>query len=296
MKCTVLHELNQKYPLKVDYQVTFLKNLIRELEERKIDEIHDLIYEQLASKLDLSKEDFSYKHIIVRDEHPVTVKESTSFIRDGTTGLVLWPAAIALTDFILQNSDEFRNKSILELGSGASSFVGVSLAKHCAPRRVFMSDCHESVIKTLIENVKLNFKDAKTIDDGRTVNIAERITTRDKVELGIVNLPWEDVNSCTEDLLSFQPDILLAADVVYDDTIFDALIGCLREVFKLFRNIEFYLSQTIRNEETFNKFYQLLLQNGFVIENLKVSRKILGYLINEDSESIKILKIKQQSL
>lgn len=284
--------MNQKYPLKIDYQIAFLKTLLRELEQRNVEEVHDVIYEQLTLKLDVEKTDFSYKHVILQDNQVVTVKESNSFIRDGTTGLVLWPAAIALTEFILQYADDFRDKSILELGSGASGFVGISLARHCRPRKVFMSDCHESVIKTLVENVGMNFEDVDIMDDG-TVNIIHKMKTKEQVELGVLNLSWEDVDNCVEDLKFIEPDVLLAADVVYDETIFDALIGCLTAIFKVFNNVQFYLSQTIRNDETFNKFCKLLKQKGFSMERLSFQHKFLEHLISDNSGKIEVVKISQ---
>lgn len=227
------------------------------------------------------------------DDDAVTIKESNSFIRDGTTGLVLWPAAIALTDFVLQHSMVFRDKTILEIGSGASGFVGISLVRHCIPRRMIMSDCHGSVIKTLMENVRINFEKFASFEDDRTVNLIDKIVTDKNVEIGILDLPWEDAQRCKEDLLQIQPNVLLAADVIYDDTIFDALIGCLKEIFQLFSGIDFYLSQTIRNEDTFNKFCQLLEENGFAITNQNFEQKFFDHLITEDSGKIKILKINQ---
>lgn len=226
------------------------------------------------------------------DDAVVTIKESNSFIRDGTTGLVLWPAAIALTDFVLQNSKNFRNKSVLELGSGASGFVGITLGRHCLPRKMIMSDCHGSVIKTLMENVRMNFEKFSSFEDDRTTNLIDKIVTDKNIEIGILDLPWEDADRCKEDLKQIQPDIVLAADVVYDDTIFAALIGCLKEIFQNFSGIDFYLSQTIRNEDTFNKFCQLLKENGFSITNQNFLQKYLKHhLINEDAGKIKILKV-----
>lgn len=50
MKETVLHKLNIDYPLKTEYQIAFIKCILHELERYGTEEIHDVIYEQLAER------------------------------------------------------------------------------------------------------------------------------------------------------------------------------------------------------------------------------------------------------
>lgn len=294
MKVTVLHELNILYPLKTEYQIAFLKRLINELEENGADEIHDSIYEQLAIKLNEEKGEFSYKHFQIQpDTKAITVKESNSFIRDGTTGLKLWPAAISLAEFILQNPEKFNEKSILELGSGAQGFVGLTTIRTCNPAKVYLSDCHEKVLEHLIENVNLNLKqDNPEIDfQAKSVLVREKLRTRNGTEAGIFNLPWEEIETLESELKSLIiPDTLLAADVVYDDTIFDALFKCINSCFKIAGpSLQFFLSQTIRSKETFEKFCNLLHHHNFVFHEERLENEKI--LHNDSTSEIKILRI-----
>lgn len=239
LKSTILHELNVTWPLRVDYQISFLKvdflcNLIHkctkykrfrflqhclsQLEIHGNAEIHDLFYENLTKKLTETKPEFSYKHFVVKSMtdqrvENFTIKESNSFIRDGTTGLKLWPAAIKLCDFIVQNQHVFEGRSVLELGSGASGFVGLTLLTFCNPKKVFLSDCHESVIESLINNVTLNLKHQEFEEKTRSLLICHRMK-RD-VDLAILKLPWEDIGKHEEELKSLLPngpDIILAGE------------------------------------------------------------------------------------
>jgi protein-lysine N-methyltransferase EEF2KMT len=268
--------------------------VIQELDNNNTEEIHDSIYEQLAAKLEDEKPEFSYKHFLLdegeHEDDAITIKESNSFIRDGTTGLKLWPAAMALGEFIMQNKSQFDGKSIVELGSGATAFVGMILIKTCRPEKVILSDCHESVIQTLIENVSLNLSRYETEVMDKSFYVRQRLKKKDGPELGIVELPWEDVDKCADELVNLcQPNILLAADVVYDDTIFEALIKCINKLFELFgTSLIFYLSQTIRNVATFEKFCHLLHVNDFKISEESVEKPTIS---NVTLDEIKIIRI-----
>lgn len=294
MSETVLHKLNVDYPLKTDYQIAFIKRIINEMERNETEEIHDLIYEQLAAKLKEEKPEFSFKHIMLSVDDQITIKESNSFIRDGTTGLKLWPAAMALAEFILQNDDLFDGKSILEIGSGATGFIGMVLIKSCRPEKVCLSDCHDSVLESLIENVNLNLINCcETEMLEQSLLVRQRLKFNNGPELGVFNLPWEDVETHESELKSVcKPNVLLAADVVYDDSLFDALIKCIKSLFDLSGpSLIFFLSQTVRNVKTYETFCSMLSENDFEIFEENVKRPTI---LNWQADEIKILRISRQ--
>lgn len=225
------------------------------------------------------------------DDDAITIKESNSFIRDGTTGLKLWPAAMALSDFILRNKKIFDGKSILELGSGATGFVGMVLLSVCRPEKVYLSDCHESVINTLMENVQLNLKKYETEEMERSLMVCQRMKIHEGPEFGILNFPWEDADKNDDELMKVcHPNMLIAADVVYDDSILDALILCVNKLFEHSKpSLVFYLSQTIRNIKTYEMFCNLLRDNHY-----ETSEQNLSIPTNhnwENSSEIKLLRI-----
>lgn len=301
-----MNEKNQKYPLKISYQVTFIKHLIKKLEEAGINEILDGFYENLTALLKCDDDDFSFKHFLIKEDNYVTFKESNSFIRDGTTGLKVWPAAIKLCKFILMNQEYFNDKSILELGSGASGFVGLTLVKATSPRNIFLSDCHDVVINNLIENVKLNLKNCEPLE----VSILNRhhVKINNSINFGVLCLPWEEIDYHKNELMSLfnnQIHIILAADVIYDDKIFTPLLQCLNAIFNECNNVthslELILSQTIRNEDTFHKFCKLLSENSFVISQIQLDNDDNNVMfpcdalsLLKDEENVKILKIKKK--
>lgn len=255
-------------------------------------EIHDWFYEQLGEKLNEAENEFSFKHFSIKSEidqsvQMFSIKESNSFIRDGTTGLKLWPAAIKLGDFVAQNPHIFDGRSVLELGSGASGLVGMALLTFCRPKKVFLSDCHDLVIENLIDNVSLNLKELEYEEKCKSLLVYHgiRLTTKD-VDFAILKLPWESIDENKQELENLiKPDLLLASDIIYDEEIFDALFECLAKMFAISSpRLTFYLSQTVRNQTTYQKFLQLLLSNGYEFHDQDASAA--------DTESeIKIIKI-----
>lgn len=65
-----------------------------------------------------------------------------------------------LSDWVLCNKDTFSNKNVLELGSGVG-FTGITIGKLCDVKSLMFTDCHNDVLKTICENIKINFSHFK---------------------------------------------------------------------------------------------------------------------------------------
>jgi hypothetical protein len=81
-------------------------------------------------------------------------------------------------------------------------------------------------------------------------------TRCNNAEIGVINLPWEAVPvSDVVDRLS--PEVVLAADVVYDLNLFPVLCQAFSH-FLFRRSCVLLLACTVRNQETLDSFMQLL--------------------------------------
>lgn len=57
---------------------------------------------------------------------------------------------------------------------------------------------------------------------------------------------------------SFAPDVIIAADIVYDNTLFEPLSRTIETFFNKSKNCKLYMACTIRNEDTINEFLSIL--------------------------------------
>jgi protein-lysine N-methyltransferase EEF2KMT len=201
--------------------------------------------------------EYSFKHFTVKyPERIVTIKEHAASISHGTTGLKVWQASIELSEFVLANKKLLEGQTVLELGAGLG-LLGLVAAKEIDLKRIYMSDCHPEVLNILVENIKINFNQSseQLPDDEPTIRL--RMKT-DQFELGVLQLPWEDC----EELQVFDkcgtPDVLLAADVVYDSSIFEPLLNVVNMIFSKNENLLFILCCTLRDPETLTSFLTLL--------------------------------------
>lgn len=272
LNCTILHPLNKAQSVKKSYQYAFLKNFVKALEENNA-EVHDAIYEQLGL-LCQDRDDsanYAFKHYLIPSQKQVvTLKESKTFISEGTTGLCSWQASLALSEWLLKHSEKIANKKILELGAG-TGLSGIVAAKCCNAKFVTLSDGSPAVVNLLRENLSLNF-------DNEDSNIESRL------------LLWEDVSESDFSEHNL-PEVLLGADITYDNSVFPALVGVLDKIFTITGNsCKLFLAATIRNEATFREFLSFLEAKGFSA-NEETYVRPSDDLVWDESTPIRILSV-----
>ncbi|XP_043465601.1 methyltransferase-like protein 22 isoform X2 [Leptopilina heterotoma] len=126
-------------------------------------------------------------------------------------GLQLWRGAFLLADYILSNSNQFENKIIMELGSGVgfTSIIASIIAK-----KIICTDINEGeILKLIAKNFKNNKKYVRSKVDIK--------------EMNFLDLNWSQ--QLCED--SKTVEIILAADVIYDDTITEGFVNTLEKLF-----------------------------------------------------------------
>lgn len=262
------HALNQRYPVRRSYQEAFIKRLMQVLKDHE--ELHDDIYDSLCGQLakvsvsaasaavdgsvspaaptsptSPTPSSYAYKHYLLQPSTHITLRESTSFVSEGTTGLCTWEAALALGDYLLEHADSLLqgNKNILELGAGAG-LIGILLkqsALQLSTGQVLLTDGSAACVQLMRDNIALNFKE----------------TPQEEVPQ-CAQLRWHEVDTFPWSQYA-TPELLLAADVIYDDSQFDPLLRALDFIFKLSDNrCQMLLASTVRNVDTLHEFMQQL--------------------------------------
>ncbi|KAI4462237.1 hepatocellular carcinoma-associated antigen [Holotrichia oblita] len=177
--------------------------------------------------------------------HPFSGNQATRIVTNAIS------ASLALSEWCLRNRALLKNKTILELGAGVG-LTGLVVALNCEPKKYNFTDCHSTVLKTLRDNISLNFNSSDN--------------TNNIVEVDVINLSWENVQSQSDDFKDIE--IVLAADVVYDSSLFDCLYDALKCFLSNGRCEEVYMSCTERNLKTLAEFLAGLEKSGLNYEEI----------------------------
>ncbi|KAH0561535.1 hypothetical protein KQX54_017508 [Cotesia glomerata] len=229
--------LLKKYPVKNNYLKNFLRLLIKRLESDN-EEIDDSLYEIFCQHLSLEDSRMNYRHFLIDPDKRVIIKESRTIVSDGTTGLCSWQAAEVLAEWCIENKIFLAGKSIVELGSGVG-LTGITVLKTCRPKSYTFTDCHPRVLDLLEENIELN-----------------ELKKADETIVQVEELAWESISEHKEANWT-SPDIILAADVVYDSSVFSSLINAIYVLLK--NSINFaIIGVTVRNQDTLEGFLREL--------------------------------------
>lgn len=156
------------------------------------------------------------------------------------------------------NKHKLLGKNILELGSGVG-LTGLTIVNYCEPKTYYFSDCHPLVLNTLEENVKFNLIDKqKNVCWKEIVSIdglqLENTNSSKKIKVCIKNLNWEEIKTKVKQI---ELDLVIAADILYDSSNFEALASGLNEM--IHNTVEYAIVvATIRNKSTVDKFLNIL--------------------------------------
>lgn len=111
----------------------------------------------------------------------------------------LWPSALAMAEFILQNPQLFKHKKVLELGCG----LGLSgIAATFAGAEVVFSDYERQALEFVDKNYRLNFGS----------------------EPQLLHLDWRKNN------FNLKFEIILAADVLYEKRFFKPVLETVDKI------------------------------------------------------------------
>ncbi|XP_046740661.1 protein-lysine N-methyltransferase EEF2KMT [Diprion similis] len=297
---TVNTELVKKYPIKRSYQKAFLKQLINEL-EKHCHEVHDEVYSTYCALVssDDGESSTQYRHFLYDENstctNAITLQESVSIVSLGTTGLCTWQAGLGLAEWCMENKEILRGRTILELGCGVG-LTGLAIIRSCAPKEYIFSDYHPAVLTMLCSNILINFPTANDSlsnchKDESNINLKMHCNG---VNIDVRCLPWEKINdgsnrtACTP----VGAEIILAADVLYDDSCFHSLASALKHLLGI-NGTYAVVAATIRNADTISKFTEILEAYDLVYHEMKLPER--KHFIRTDDTPIRLMKIVKSS-
>ncbi|KAG4074235.1 hypothetical protein HA402_008644 [Bradysia odoriphaga] len=224
---------------KLPHRLRFLRHIIDTLERQNAD-IEDSLYEIYTGLLQNSdnEKDFCKIFKLIAFRTSICLPHSDEIIKHGSTGFFTWEASCALSEWALANIDKFRGKKILELGCG-TGLCGFVIHRTCEPEHICLTDGNQMVYDELIKTRSINYGDSP-VDS-----------------LDVQLLDWYKINESPL-VNSFIPDVIIAADIIYDNTLFGPLSQTIQTFFDKSKNCKLYMACTVRNEDTINEFLSIL--------------------------------------
>ncbi|KAJ2783680.1 hypothetical protein GGI18_003498 [Coemansia linderi] len=244
MKTIIFHEHTTSYSPSHQYIVFFLKKYIEKIESMPNYDLDDELmefYVSLAATTNLSAgaAGMCYKtYTLDKDQYTkVVLNEEQMMISQGTTGLQTWEASLRLADFFVEHP------------GFACAAVGAA--------HVLSTDCSTAVLKLLEANrlkSKHNLSGSLRVN-GDIFSPPNMVDPVFKDNVQVAELDWEHTDECAK--LSDSADVVIGADITYDPTIVPVLVGALKEMVATSQQVA-YITATIRNQETFDLFLQLV--------------------------------------
>uniref|UniRef100_A0A4W4H290 FAM86 N-terminal domain-containing protein n=1 Tax=Electrophorus electricus TaxID=8005 RepID=A0A4W4H290_ELEEL len=231
---------------------------------------------RMSSKASLTTIQISLQLSGLPSGEPVGLEENVAVISEGTTGLVTWEAALHLAEWALEHPDIFTGRTVLELGSGVG-LTGIVVCRVCKPTKYVFSDCHQSVLERLRNNITRN---------GLTEQGSPGVSVLTE------EVDWQNVKK--DQLRRIGADTIIAADVVYDPDIIGCLVRLLAELLKCKgqqRHPEVYIASTIRNPETYNCFKNELGEFNAGLKHIVITHPVTQVFPYNRIVSIEMIKV-----
>uniref|UniRef100_A0A914C782 FAM86 N-terminal domain-containing protein n=1 Tax=Acrobeloides nanus TaxID=290746 RepID=A0A914C782_9BILA len=253
----ILHSnLLKHYPTSKSNRIQVLKRIIARLSFQSI--FNDTLFEALSNAI-ITKNDggYSYRSFIdMKKGGVIVVRKMDALVTFGTTGMTCWRASAVLAEYISRFCD-FDDKNLLELGAGCG-LSGIAAAKYHNVKNLYFTDRSEQVLEQLNENIRINFP-----EESRNITIQK--------------LDWDHFN---EEELLVSPDIILGADLLYNENSFPGLCSALKKLLTKHDSYAIF-AHNIRNRCTLETFFDVELAR----HNLKPKR-ICQALLPKDEKGI----------
>jgi predicted nicotinamide N-methyase len=153
----------------------------------------------------------------------------------------VWPAALALAEYVLEHPEEFRNKNIIELGCGMGL---LGIAATMVGGNVTFTDYEEQALRFTQNNYFLNFKSkAKTI-----------------------LLGWRKPN------INLKFEIIMAADILYEKRFLEPAFQTIKKLIR--KNGMIYIAEPNRTIAV--PFFDLMNKEFTLISQEPIQYKSSG--------------------
>lgn len=178
----------------------------------------------------------------------------------GTTGLRTWEAALHLGQFLCVNGPLVAGKRVLELGVG-TGYLSILCAKCLGAAHVIASDGAEEVVDNLADNFTMNGLDWD-FGGSRKARLTPKLLKWGHALVGTEEPEWMGGQKI---------DLVIGADVIYDQRTIPSLVSTLNELLELNSGAEVIIAATQRSIETLSAFRDTCARSSLRVDELEFS-------------------------
>lgn len=205
----------------------------------------------------------TYHMSLLQSPVDVDILENRTLISAaGTTGLRTWEAALHLGQFLCVNGPLVAGRRVLELGAG-TGYLSVLCAKCLGAVHVTASDGAEEVVDNLADNFTLNGLDWD-FSSSRKTRLSPKLLKWGHALVGTEEPEWMGGQKI---------DLIVGADVVYDQRTIPALVSTLNELLELHLGAEVIIAAAQRTVKTLAAFQDACDQSSLCVDELEFSAR-----------------------
>lgn len=230
-----------------------------------MDRLGELMFEPLMSEADEAQRKCLVTYIIslVQPPEHIDILENRSLLSaGGTTGLRTWEAALHLGQYLCINSNLIAGRRVLELGAG-TGYLSILCAKTLDAAHVTASDGSEEVVEKLADNFALNGLEWD-YNVSSPARLSPKLLKWGHALVGTEEPEWNGGRKI---------DLVIGADVTYDQKVIPFLVSTLTELVELDSSTEIIISATQRNSDTLLAFRDSCANSGLHVREVELSVK-----------------------
>jgi len=231
-----------------DYRLDWVNTYISSIEEVNCEVHEGLLKEQYRLTLERKKSGNVHHHrsftLPTESGQSVTVSVRSAQLLSNIASFV-WPGAFVLAEYFLEKPELFRNKNVLELGSGTGFSASALLCTQ--PRKIVCTDYDRESLECLQYNFNINLKRYEGFFKAKDCR---------PVDVQIESLDWNDYDMKT--VSTWSPDIIVGSDLVYSPDLVKPLIQLLEDCLLSTQAKGIILVFQIRNRNTWKLFLEYL--------------------------------------
>ncbi|KAL3422574.1 hypothetical protein PVAG01_06730 [Phlyctema vagabunda] len=198
----------------------------------------------------------------------ISLLESRNLLfASGTTGLRTWEASLHLGNYLAWHPALIQGRSILELGAG-TGYLSILCAKYLGAHAVLATDGSDGVVSSLATNIGLNDLESSARSSQSQAPFPSFPFSSLSQIISVRDLIWGDALLGTDDPVvraGTDIDMVLGADVTYDDSAHEPLATTFNELLDRFPHVDILIAATERNAKTMRAFLRTCDEAGLVV-------------------------------